>query len=69
MPAMKAKRLRLIDILGNVQEGEIVRVISPQHRLDVMRTSGEVEANYSKILGSLIEGITVERNILTIYLS
>jgi len=68
MPAVKSKRIRLIDLLGNIEEQERVRLISPRYRIDAAGASIEVEENFKKLMTTLVEGITVEGGILTIYI-
>ena len=68
MPAIKAKMPRLIDILGAINENEIVVVTYNHGRTTYSNTAGMVEQDLKRELSTTIIGMTCDSGAIHIYL-
>lgn len=68
MPAIKAKSMRLIDILGVMNLDEYVLVTYNRGRNTYSGTVENVENTFRKMLGSEIKALTADGSTIKIYI-
>ena len=70
MPAIKAREVRLIDILHTINENEsiILHAVVNGKRWSYPDTVGSLEIRFSKELSSPIQGISCPNGVINIYI-
>lgn len=68
MPAIKAKPVRLIDILGTINEQEIIKLTYNHGRNSCSNTVAFIENEFKRDLSTTIRGMTCRNGKINIYI-
>lgn len=68
MPAIKAKPVRLIDVLGTINEQEIVVITFNHGRNSCSNTVAFLEDEFKRDLSTAIKGMTCRGGAINIYI-
>lgn len=68
MPAIKAKQVRLIDILNTINQQEVVLITFNDGRNSCYAPSIKIEETFRNELGDAVKAITCSNGILDIFI-
>ena len=68
MPRIKAKPIRLIDILNTINENEIVKITYNHGRNTYSQTSKQLETIFEKDLGTEVIAVTSDGGTIRIFI-